>query len=785
MPDMTPAARSVALAPREIHLRDLLAVMRRHWRIVAFLPVLVALGAWFAGRTAVPRYQSRLTVQINSPKQVFARLDDIDVDEFALKTDPILSEALVLTTQGLALRVVRSLGLQLELEDPTVHRADVFTRIVVDSAAAPGELTLVRRGAAGYELRDATGAAIAAGPYTQPAAGPGFVMGVRPTTDEEEIGLHLLAPEVAAAWVSAGLSYGVREGTNAVDMYFTGTDRGLVPHILNEAAVQLRLDGAQRAQTIAARKREYVFEQLGQSRRAYEAKLAELQRFKEGREIADLTAEAEATVSAIQDFELERQRLLVEQATVDEAVADTGPIGVETLNRLAAVQNIGQNAALEFQLHSLLELYEQRRSLTAGTLGLREDNPQVLALDQRIQEAHEALSQAVQGARRTLAVRLQALDAKIADLRRQLRTFPGMETRIAQIQLEAGIQEQTTRYLLGQYESARLQEATIAPYVTILDGASPAYRVGSTLRQKIWLGLLVGLLLGVGGAFFLEYLDQTIKSTQDVDRVLGTPVLGMVPLDAKLGPRGSDGRRPISVITVLEGDDPAAEAYRTLRTNVTFVGAERPVQLLAVTSPGPGEGKSTTAANLAVALALGGHKTLLIDADLRRPLLHRAFGLVHEPGLTDVLIGRATAREAVRPDVIERLDVLPAGSSPPNPSELLGSDAMHALVAEVRQTYDYIVMDTPPVLPVTDATVISTVADATILAVRSGETEEASATRALDQLKRVNARIAGVVLNGVDARRDRHYAYYKYQKNVAYRARGPVRTLGRRISRMF
>lgn len=785
MPDMTRVARSVALAPREIHLRDLLAVMRRHWRIVALLPVLVALGAWFAGRTAVPRYQSRLTVQINSPKQVFARLDDIDVDEFALKTDPILSEALVLTTQGLALRVVRSLGLQLELEDPTVHRADVFTRIVVDSAAAPGELTLVRRGAAGYELRDATGAVIAAGPYTQPAAGPGFVMGVRPTTDEEEIGLRLLAPEVAAAWVSAGLSYGVREGTNAVDMYFTSTDRGLVPHILNEAAVQLRLDGAQRAQTIAARKREYVFEQLGQSRRAYEAKLAELQRFKEGREIADLTAEAEATVSAIQDFELERQRLLVEQATVDEAVADTGPIGVETLNRLAAVQNIGQNAALEFQLHSLLELYEQRHSLTAGTLGLREDNPQVLALDQRIQEAHEALSQAVQGARRTLAVRLQALDAKIADLRRQLRTFPGMETRIAQIQLEAGIQEQTTRYLLGQYESARLQEATIAPYVTILDGASPAYRVGSTLRQKIWLGLLVGLLLGVGGAFFLEYLDQTIKSTQDVDRVLGTPVLGMVPLDAKLGARGSDGRRPISVITVLEGDDPATEAYRTLRTNVTFVGAERPVQLLAVTSPGPGEGKSTTAANLAVALALGGHKTLLIDADLRRPLLHRAFGLVHEPGLTDVLIGRATAREAVRPDVIERLDVLPAGSSPPNPSELLGSDAMHALVAEVRQTYDYIVMDTPPVLPVTDATVISTVADATILAVRSGETEEASATRALDQLKRVNARIAGVVLNGVDARRDRHYAYYKYQKNVAYRARGPVRTLGRRISRMF
>jgi tyrosine-protein kinase Etk/Wzc len=568
-------------------------------------------------------------------------------------------------------------------------------------------------------------------------------------------------------------------------MYFTGTDPGLVPRILNEAAVQLRLDGAQRAQAIAARKREYVFDQLGQSRNAYEAKLAELQQFKERREIADLSAEAEATVNSIQEFELERQQLLVELATVDQAVSDSGPLGVESLNRLAAVQNVGSNAALEFQLHNLLELYEQRRTLTAGSLGLNQDNPQVLAVDQRIDEAHSALREAVRGARSTLAVRIRALDDKIAQLRRQLQTFPGMETRIAQIQLEAGIQEQTTRYLLGQYESARLQEATIAPYVNILDGASPAYRIGSSLRQKVLLGLMVGLLLGIGGAFFLEYLDQTIKTTQDVDRVLAAPVLGLVPLDAKLASRGGDGRRPISVITALEGDDPAAKTYRTLRTNVTFVGAERPIQLLALTSPGPGEGKSTTAANLAVALALGGHRTLLIDADLRRPLLHRAFGLVQDPGLTDVLVGRSPTREAIRPDVIERLDVLPAGSSPPNPSELLGSDAMHGFVAEVRQNYDYIVVDTPPVLPVTDATVIATVADATILAVRSGETEETSASRALDQLKRVNARIAGVVLNGVDARRDRHYAYYKYQKNVAYKARGPVRTIGRRISRMF
>jgi tyrosine-protein kinase Etk/Wzc len=783
--EVTAASRVAGLPVREYHLRDLLTTLRRHWRIVILIPTLVAAGAWLAGRNAIPQYQSRLTVQITSPKQVFARLDDIDVDEFALKTDPILSEALVLTTQGLALKVVRALGLQVEVAEPALRRGDLFTRTVADSEAVVGAYALHLRGSAGYELRDASGAVLAAGPYHQPASGPGFELGVRPTTDEREVGLTVSAPEWGASWVSAGLAYAVREGTNAVDMYFTGTDPTLVPRILNEAAVQLRLDGAQRAQTIAARKREYIFEQLGQSRLTYQAKLADLQEFKEQRAIADLSAEAQGTVSAIQDLELERQRLLVELASVDEAMSDSGAIGVESLNRLAAVQHVSDNAALEFQLHHLLELYEQRRSLMAGTLGFRGDNPQVLAIDQRITETHEALRDAVRGARRTLQVHLQALDTKIAELRNHLATYPGMETRISQIQLEAGIQEQTTRYLMGQYESARLQEATIAPYITILDGASPAYRIGTSVRQKVVLGLMVGLLLGIGGAFFLEYLDQTIKTVQDVDRVLGTPVLGMVPLDAKLGGRAGNGRRPISVITALEGDDPAAEAYRTLRTNVTFVGAERPVQLMAVTSAGPGEGKSTTAANLAVTLALGGHKTLLIDADMRRPLLHRAFGLVQDPGLTDVLIGLASAREAIRPDVLERLDVLPAGSSPPNPSELLGSDAMHGLVGEVRRTYDYIVVDTPPVLPVTDATVVSTIADATILTVRSGETEEASALRALDQLKRVGARIAGVVLNGVDTRRDRHYMYYKYQKNVAYKARGPVRTIGRRISRMF
>jgi capsular exopolysaccharide synthesis family protein len=329
-----------------------------------------------------------------------------------------------------------------------------------------------------------------------------------------------------------------------------------------------------------------------------------------------------------------------------------------------------------------------------------------------------------------------------------------------------------------------MEVATISPYITILEGAGPAYPIGTTLKQKIMLGVLVGFLLGLAGAFFLEYLDQTIKSANDIERVLGLPVLALVPYDAKLASANGNGRRsPIVVMSALGADEPAAEAYRALRTNVTFVGAEKALQFMAVTSPGPGEGKSTTATNLAAMLAQGGHRTILIDGDLRRPLVHRAFGLVQEPGLTDVLVGAASSREAIRPEVTPGLDVLPSGPTPPNPSELLGSDAMHQLISELRRQYDYIVMDTPPVLPVTDATVVATLADATILAVRSGDTEEVAAQRAVEQIRRVNGRIAGAVLNAVSPRKDQYYTYYSYRRDTP--TRGPARSLKTRLTNLL
>lgn len=754
-------------AVKEIHLKDLTKVVLHHWRLVLLLAILAAGGAYVSGRDAIDQYQSVLTVQISSRKQVFARMDDIDVDELALRTDPVLSEALVLNTQRLALRVVGApqLQLQFEMVNPTQFRGEYFSAIVVDSAAPLGNYVLVQPSAPGsYELRDEyTQALLWSGTQGTAVQGPGFRMQVnQPQLPGEGIRFRIVTPDQAAAWVRGGISYSVVSQTNAVSIRFTSTDRTLVPHVLNQIAFELQEDGKDRAIGTARQRVAYIYNELQSRDDELQEKLRELQDFKEAQQITNLTAEEQEIVASIRGLERQRQDVIIQVSALRDAAEDSDALGVDVLNRLAALEGTANNTAILYQIENLLQLYEEQRTLTAGALGLRQDNPQVQALVQRIESGHSALQAAVRASLESLEQRLDTFDGEIEELRAHLLTFPGKETRIAQLEIERDILQDTYSYLLGQYQQAQLQEATISHYVEILDGASPPGRIGTGLREKVFLGLLVGLILGLGGAFFLEYLDQTIKSSADVERVIGVPVLGLVPLKASFAGKSNGSQQPVVAVSKLTSEDPAVEAFRSLRTNVTFVAAERPIQFLAVTSPGPGEGKSTTTVNLAVALAQSTSKVLLVDGDLRRPVVHRTFQLIIEPGLTDILVGKATIRETVRADVAPNLDVLPSGPRPPNPSELLGSNAMQQFIAEVRRDYDYIVMDTPPTLPVTDSTVIGAAADAMIVVLKSGETEEQAAQRTLAQLRRVHTRIAGVVLNGVSPKHEQYYSYYSY-----------------------
>lgn len=216
----------------------------------------------------------------------------------------------------------------------------------------------------------------------------------------------------------------------------------------------------------------------------------------------------------------------------------------------------------------------------------------------------------------------------------------------------------------------------------------------------------------------------------------------------------------IKLVTLKAPKSPVAEAYRTLRTNIQFSSFDNKVKTIVITSSGPGEGKTTTSSNLAIATAQAGSRTILLDCDLRNPKLHKVFELSNQIGLSDMLIGETNFYEAVHKSEIDNLYVLPSGTRPPNPAELLASEKMKRFLESLKETYDYIIIDTPPIIMVTDAQILSQYADGCLLVVASAEADKNAAVKAKELLEKVDAKILGVVLNKLDTKRKGYYGYY-------------------------
>jgi succinoglycan biosynthesis transport protein ExoP len=283
------------------------------------------------------------------------------------------------------------------------------------------------------------------------------------------------------------------------------------------------------------------------------------------------------------------------------------------------------------------------------------------------------------------------------------------------------------------------------------------------------LAAVVALFLGTGAAFFVEYLDDSVETKDDMARVApSVPVLGLIP--AVPGWRVTDGPQ---LVSLTDPKSPAAEAYRTLRTSIQFLGLDRPVGMVQITSPSAQEGKTTTLANLGVALARAGQRVILVCADLRRPRLHEFFDLSSATGFTSVLLGKVPLTAALqRVPQQNRLALLASGPLPPNPSELLASRRTLDVLESLRSEADVVLIDSPPVLPVTDALVLSDRVDATLLVCVSGATTRKDAARAVELLSQVDAPLVGTVLNGVTGEAAYGYAYdYGYYQADAVRAR--------------
>jgi len=404
--------------------------------------------------------------------------------------------------------------------------------------------------------------------------------------------------------------------------------------------------------------------------------------------------------------------------------------------------------------------------------------------------------QAVLNRRQAVVARLKAVLQEIVDsLERQVESLRRQEEEVRRLFAEAkreaverGREEQRLQFLQSDVERQRrlfevlvqrLSEVKISSEfkgtaVTVLEKASAAHVAsGADKLRQMRFYVLAGLILGIMAAFGAEKLDDRARVPEDLRDRLGLKVLGIVP-HVSVKRKDEDPAVAAARITSLEANSSVVEAFRSLRTAVFFTMPAEKEKVIVITSAVSGEGKSTVASNLALSIARSGRRVLLVDADFHRPLFHRVYDLDMERGLSSLLTGEAVWEEAVQQsslelDLLGQLDILPAGPKPTHTTELLESDMMAALLERMRKEYDRIIIDTPPVLLISDTLVLAARADGVILVVRAFGGSVSQVRRARDHLREVNCRIAGAVLNDVRVRRfSPYYSDYYYHGHTRY-----------------
>lgn len=565
----------------------------------------------------------------------------------------------------------------------------------------------------------------------------------------------------------SGLRVELLRNTRIFKVTYGAHDPKLAAEIVNTLMDQFvaytldaRLDSTRQA-------REWLNKRLTELQQKLEETREELVRYSRENEIVELGQNQTIAIERLADL----NRRLVE--------AEANRIHAETLYRLSkeADPDVLPTVAGDPMVQTLRQrLAEDRRRLTELQRRFTDQWPEVKTLKGQIEESERQLAETkrrilakIQADYKAALVQEQTLRKELEEQRAETLRQNERAVNLSIKQQQAEASAQLYGSLLQKLNDVDLLSTLTTTNIQILDRAQiPTVPARPRKLFNIGAGAVVGLLLGVLLALFIEYLDNTIKSTDDVERVLGLPSLGVVPALESLErkgrlalPRVSGSKPSKQPLLILDGQQRTsfAEAFRSLRTSVLLSHAERPPRTILFTSSSPGEGKTTTAVNTAISLAQTGAKVILVDGDLRRPGLHKMLSMKNQPGLSTYLTRAISLDSVIESNQIEHLSVIPSGPIPPNPSELLSSGKMREAIKLLSQEYEFVILDSPPV-STPDALILSTLVDGVILVIRCGETPRELVHRARQSLDDVNAKIFGVVLNCVDVNQDGYYYYY-------------------------
>lgn len=388
----------------------------------------------------------------------------------------------------------------------------------------------------------------------------------------------------------------------------------------------------------------------------------------------------------------------------------------------------------------------------ASAAEIEQANPELQALTKQRVE--------LEATRLTALASVRAASSLVGQAAGELRSLPVKQVRYAQLERQLKVAETAYNDLLAQAQVLRIQQAAaVASAFVLTRPDTPTDPVAPQVEKNMITGVLIGLFLGLVVALVADRIDDTFRNPKELERLLRLPVLGLVRLKAEGSP---------IILTDEDERSPFAEAFRTLRANMRFSAVDGQARTVLVTSSGAGEGKSTCAANLAIESAHAGQSVILVDTDMRRPALHTYFGLEADRGLTNVLVGDLALEEALQDTAVPGLRLLAAGALPPNPVVLIESEAMQQLLQQLVASADLVIFDSPPVLIAADAQLISSFVDATLLVIETRSTRREMAQRAMELLRRANAKPIGVAINKARQREQGYYYYYHYHYNYYY-----------------
>jgi tyrosine-protein kinase Etk/Wzc len=737
----------------EVHLQDYLAVLHRRRRtaVGAFLAVFA--GVLLHTFLATPLYEASATLHVKDDKGKGGVLGELNL---LTSANPIDAELEILRSRTNTEEVVRRLHLDRRI---TVEKGSPrLTVLEFIPAAAEEAVRLTFTAPQTFRVTAKDGSDLGEGRsgILFQAGGVRLLVGRSDCRPGDVVEVEALPfGETVEGLGKSIRAAEVGKKTNIIRLSCRADDPRRASEVVNtlvqvylERSVAFKAEEA--SKTVA-----FIDTQISGLQGDLEDSAVNLQRYKSAAGIVKLDTEAEELIRKMAETERDRAQVQLQKKQLEFALASIRDAARSGAVYAPAVMR--DDPPVAGMASRLAELEVQKRALLAEQT---EGHPAVRAVQGQIDELQKKIQATYETALRNAGRAEGAINQRIEGFEERLRSLPAAERELAKLERITKVNADIYTMLLNKHEEARIARAATISNIKIVDPAIPPEKpVKPQKKKNLLLGVLLGLMAGAGLAFFREYMDDTVKEPEQARRLLGLPLLAVIPC---LG--GKKGEGETAGLTALS--DPrsvGAEAFRSLRTALHFASSDRGRRITLITSSFPGEGKSTVSANLGVTLTQTGARVLLVDCDLRRPSLHERFGQDKVPGLTEIITGDKTMDEVVRTAGDSGLDFIGAGTIPPNPAELLGSEPMARLLLDCRERYDHVILDAPPSLAVTDTPLLSTRADQMVVVLEAGRVPVKAVARVRDVLAATGRPLAGFVFNDKQQLGEGYgYGYYGY-----------------------